>query len=279
MTEFYEKVAVVTGAVSGIGRALADECVRLGMSVILADIEEPALRRAEDELSERGEVMAVRTDVSKADEVDMLAKQTLERFGAVHLLFNNAGVGGSGCVWENSLAEWEWVLGVNLWGVSHGLRTFVPIMLRQDTDCHIVNTASVAGLVSPAGMGIYNVSKHGVVSLSETLYHELSAIGSRVRVSVLCPSFVKTRIADSERNRPAILGLEIVSTPTQVQTMLHEAVEAGIPAEQVAVTTFEAIRQNRFYVFTHADSMPAILLRMEDILQERAPTNIMAERK
>ena len=215
MKEFQDKVAVVTGAASGIGRALAGKCAALGMKVVLADVEESALWQAEYELQVSGaQVLAVRTDVSQADEVEALAKITFETYGAVHLLFNNAGVGAGTTVWESSLADWQWVLGVNLWGVIHGVHFFVPRMLAQDSEGHIVNTASSAGLVSSSGLGIYKVSKHGVVTLSETLALELAAHGSKLKASVLCPEFVNTRIFDAERNRPQALQNAPQEQPT-----------------------------------------------------------------
>src|SRR6516164_1440114 len=206
MKEFQGKVAVVTGAASGIGRALAEKSAQEGMKVVLADVEESALWQAEYELQVSGaQVLAVRTDVSQAGEVEALAKITFDTYGAVHLLFNNAGVGGGTTVWESSLADWEWVLGVNLGGVIHGIHCFVPRMLAQGSEGHIVNTASSTGLVASSGLGIYKVSKHGVVTLSETLACELAARGARLKASVLCPEWVNTRIMDAERNRPQAL--------------------------------------------------------------------------
>ena len=206
MKEFKGKVAVITGAASGIGRALADRCVQEGMKVVLADVEVETLAKTEASLKASGAtVLAVQTDVSQARDVAALAQKTLEVFGAVHLLCNNAGVGTEAAIWESTLEEWEWVMGVNLWGVIHGVRTFVPLMLAQDTECHIVNTASMAGLISGPGLGAYKVTKHAVVTLSETLYHELAERGARVKVSVLCPGVVNTRIMESARNRPGHL--------------------------------------------------------------------------
>jgi NAD(P)-dependent dehydrogenase (short-subunit alcohol dehydrogenase family) len=207
MKDFQGKVAVVTGAASGIGRALAGKSAQEGMKVVLADVEERALKQAEEELQASGaQVLAVRTDVSQADEVEALAQKTFDTYGAVHLLFNNAGVSAGTTVWESSLADWQWVLGVNLWGVIHGIHFFVPRMLAQDSEGHIVNTASGFGLVSSSGAGIYKVSKHGIVTLSETLALELAARGAKLKASVLCPSFVSTRIMDAERNRPPALA-------------------------------------------------------------------------
>src|SRR6266536_1627947 len=207
MKVFQDKVAVVTGAASGIGRALAAKSAQEGMKIVLADVEESALKQAEEELKASGaRVLAVRIDVSQAADVERLAQQAFATYGAVHLLCNNAGVAAGTTVWESSLADWQWVLGVNLWGVIHGMHFFVPRMLAQDSEGHIVNTASSAGLVASSGLGIYKVSKHGVVTLSETLALELAARGTKLKASVLCPEWVNTRILDAERNRPQALA-------------------------------------------------------------------------
>lgn len=279
MDDFRDKVAVVTGAASGIGLALAEQCAREGMRVVLADVEEQALQRTARELCRRGaRTLAVRTDVSRASDVEALAGRTVETFGAVDLLFNNAGVdvGGAARVWENSPADWEWILGVNLLGVSHGIRTFLPLMLRQNTEGHVVNTASVAGLTAGPGRGAYRVTKQAVVSLSETLYHELAAIGSRIGVSVLCPAWVNTQFVDAERNRPSHLKSAGTARrgPEEIaaEIFLRTAVERGMSPEEVAVICFEAIRQGRFYILTHEDSKPLIRSRFEDLLLERNPT-------
>ncbi len=281
MKDFQDKVAVVTGAASGIGRALAGKCAQEGMKVVLADVEESALWQAEYELQVSGaQVLAVRTDVSQDDEVEALAKITFETYGAVHLLFNNAGVGAGTTVWESSLADWQWVLGVNLWGVIHSIHFFVPRMLTQDSEGHIVNTASSAGLVSSSSLGMYKVSKHGVVTLSETLALELAAHGAKLKASVLCPEFVNTRIFDAERNRPQALQ----NAPQEQDTSpemeaLHQAArqwlaQVGLPPPQVAEMVFDAIRQEKFYILTHPATKYGVQLRMEDILQERMPTDI-----
>lgn len=276
MREFKDKVAVITGAASGIGHGLAERCVQEGMKVVLADIEEPALLQTEKELQSTGaKVLAVRTDVSKASDVEALAQKTLDTFGATHLLFNNAGIGAGSTIWESTLADWEWIIGVNLWGVIHGLRTFVPIMLAQDTECHIVNTASIAGLTT--GLSLYHVTKHAVVALSEQLYHSLARLNAKVKASVLCPGFVKTRIMDYERNRPVELQNETTRplTPEEealVQYML-QAIQAGMSPQQVADYVFQAIREERFYIFTHPEYIAAVQKRMDDIIQARNPSN------
>jgi len=280
MKDFSRKVAVITGAASGIGRAIAEALAGEGTRLVLADIEAPALAEAERSLRNGGaEVLAVRTDVSKAEEVEVLAQRTREEFGVVDLLFNNAGVGGGGLLWERTRADWNWVLGVNLWGVIHGIRSFVPIMLDQGTEAHIVNTASVAGLISPPGMGPYNVSKHAVVALSETLHHELALVGFKIKVSVLCPAWVKTGIADSDRNRPTELR-NPHRAPTELEVAQDRNTRAALEAshvkpEDVARITLEAIRDEQFYILTHPKIKGAIKARMEDILEEQTPRNPM----
>lgn len=278
MREFKGKVAVITGGASGIGRGIAERCAQENMKIVLADIEGQALSQTEAEMQREGAtVIAVPTDVSKSKDVEALAQKALDAFGAVHLLCNNAGVGAGTTIWGSTLADWKWVLGVNLWGVIHGVQTFVPIMLEQDTPCHIVNTASIAGLISGSALGIYKVTKHGVVTLSETLYHELVAIGAKIGVSVLCPAWVKTRILESERNRPP----DLQNPPAQVQMRpeeqamleaMFEAVQTGMPPQEVAEHVLNAVRENKFYILTHPEWTPMIQVRMEDILQGRNPT-------
>ena len=275
MKDFKDKVAVITGAASGIGRALADRCVQEGMKAVLADVEAEPLATAEASLKASGAtVLAVQTDVSQVRDVEALAQKTMEAFGAVHVLCNNAGVGTEAAVWESTLAEWEWVVGVNLWGVVHGVRVFVPLMLAQDAECHIVNTASTAGLISGPGLGAYKVTKHGVVTLSETLHHELAERGAKVKVSVLCPGIVNTRIMESARNRPGDLPPTGPRGPASEERWeaLRRLVPAGMPAAQVADAVFEALRKDRFYILTHPEGKEAVRTRMEDILQERNPT-------
>jgi NAD(P)-dependent dehydrogenase (short-subunit alcohol dehydrogenase family) len=279
MQEFNHKVAVITGGASGIGLALARRFAREGAKLVLADIEEEALRRVEQEFRKSGvPVLAIRTDVSRGQDVERLAEKTLATFGAVHVVCNNAGVAPGGVVWENTVADWEWVLGVNVWGVIHGVRVFVPIMLRQDTPCHVVNTASVAGLLSVPAMGIYCVSKHAVVTLTECLYHDLAERGAKIGVSVLCPAYVPTGIIESERNRPASLrNSNRARSPEDLQReeQMRHAVQSGrISAEMVADMVLDGIRNDEFYILTHPRIKPAIQMRMEDILKQRQPTDL-----
>jgi len=278
MQELKDKVAVITGGASGLGLAMAKRFAREGMKLVLADIEEDALRRVDQELRKAGvPVLSIRTDVSRGQDLERLAEKTLATFGAVHIVCNNAGVAPGGPVWESTSADWEWVMGVNVWGVVHGVRIFVPIMLRQDTPCHVVNTASVAGLLSVPGMGIYCVSKHAVVTLSECLYHDLAQRGAKVGVSVLCPAYVPTGIADSERNRPALLRNAQRARSAEEQAreeQIRHAVGSGkVSAEMVADMVLEGIRENRFYILTHPRIKAAIETRMQDILAERNPTD------
>jgi NAD(P)-dependent dehydrogenase (short-subunit alcohol dehydrogenase family) len=276
MMDFKDKVAVITGAASGLGRAMADRCAQEGMKVVLADVEAGALAKTEATMKDSGAtVLAVRTDVSQANDVEALAQKALDAFGAVHLLCNNAGVGnGFAAIWESTVADWEWVIGVNLWGVIHGVRVFVPIMLKQDTECHIVNTASVAGLISGPGLGAYKVTKHAVVTLSETLHHELAERGARVKVAVLCPGVVSTRIMESARNRPGHFPTTEPRDPATVarSEAFRQRVAAGMPPGQVADAVFEAIRQDQFYILTHPELQDLVRSRMEDILEGRRPT-------
>jgi len=278
LKEFEGKVSVITGAASGIGFGIAEKCAREGMKVVLADIEVRALENAESMLKEiGGETLAVPTDVSNGKEVEALADITYDTFGKVNLLLNNAGVGFVGRLWECTEADWQWVLGVNLWGVIHGIRVFIPRMLEQQVDGYIVNTASGAGFLSGPYMGIYQVTKHGVVTLSETLYHELNLIESKIKVSVLCPGYVKTRIMDAERNRPsrvANVGKVVRSEGAQeLRAEMDSGVEAGISPSTLADIVFDAIRNEKFYILpgTLPEYETSIRTRMEEILQERNP--------
>ena len=270
------KVAAVTGAASGLGRAMALAFAGEGMHAALADVDEPGLKSTLNEVQSRGvRAFAMRVDVSRYQEVESFCSKAIAQFGATHVVCNNAGVSPLGAVWENTLADWQWILGVNLWGVIHGVRAFVPGLLAQG-EGHVVNTASVAGLISPPGMGAYNVTKHAVVALSESLYHDLRLRGSPVGVSVLCPAYVPTGIADSERNRPREL-LNPAKSSSKEETMLKKAVASGkLSADDVARAVVAAVKEERFYVLTHPRIKGAIRARMEDILDERAPRNPLA---
>ena len=277
MKELQGKVAVITGGASGIGRAVAEAAAEAGMKVVLADIEESALKETDAAMAASGaDVLSVVTDVSVGSSVEELRDKALARFGAVHLVHNNAGVAVGGPLWTVSEADWTWVLGVNLWGVIHGIRAFVPVLLDQG-EGHVVNTASLAGLTSPGMLGPYNVTKHSVVTMSETLYRDLDAIGSRVGVSVLCPGFVQTRIAESDRNRPdwapaADLPPEVALPDVDLQGVVHNLVAAGIKSTVVAEKVLDAVRNNRFYIITHDDTQAMVETRMRDILEDRNPS-------
>ncbi|CAH2906279.1 MAG: Short-chain dehydrogenase/reductase SDR [uncultured Paraburkholderia sp.] len=276
MFEFACKVTVITGAASGFGEAFAHKAAALGMKLVLADVNANALSQTVEALRAAGaDAIGVPTDVSSAAQVEALAHAALEAFGKVHLLFNNAGVGSGGFLWESSANDWAWVFGVNVMGVAHGVRVFAPIMLAQNEPAHIVNTASVAGLLSPPAMGVYNASKHAVVSLTETLYHDLQLAQARrdassvVGCSLLCPAFAPTGIADAERARPAELRNE--NQPTRSQ------IAAGkLGAAEVAGLTFDAIAKRRFYIITHPAIMATVKLRHADIEQLRDPTDPMS---
>ena len=254
MKELNGRVAVVTGGASGIGFGLASAFAAEGMKVVIGDIEVPALDDAVAKLEASGaDAIGVRTDVSDDASVAALAQAAVDRFGAIHIACNNAGVGGGGLSWEAPLSTWEWVLGVNLWGVIHGIRAFVPILMQQD-EAHIVNTASIAGLAAGPFMGPYNASKHAVVALSETLYHEMAMSAPQVKVSVLCPGWVKTRIADSARNRPD--GDRDDPAGNNARLLLQSVLERGMPPEQLAAIVLDAIRGERFWILPHDDAEP-----------------------
>ena len=284
--DFKGKTAVLTGAGSGFGLECARIGARLGMNLVLVDVQQDALDAAAAEMQAAGcQVLARKVDVSNAAQMEQMAADVQQRFGAPHLVFNNAGVGAGGLVWENSVRDWEWVLGVNLWGVVHGVRLFTPMMLAAaNADAawrgHIVNTASMAGLLDAPNMGIYNVSKHAVVSLSETLYQDLSLVTDQVSASVLCPYFVPTGISQSHRNRP---GDAAAHKPTKSQligqAMSDKAVGSGkITAAEVAQKVFDAIAANQFYIYSHPKAIGSVQTRMEDVLQGRNPTDPFAEK-
>jgi len=281
MKNFHNRVAVITGAASGFGREFALAGARLGMRLVLADVQQQALAATAAELEGLGvQVLAMPCDVRKGEQVEALAAAAMARFGAVHLVFNNAGVGAGGLVWESTQADWEWVLGVNLWGIIHGVRVFTPLMLacaKSDAEYegHIVNTASMAGLLNPPAMGVYNVSKHAVVSLSETLYHDLDLVGAPIGASVLCPYFVQTGISQSHRNRPDdVPAAAPTASQLASQAGMEKAVSSGkVSAAEVAANTFTAIRDGQFYIYSHPAALGNVQTRMEDIVTGRNPTD------
>jgi NAD(P)-dependent dehydrogenase (short-subunit alcohol dehydrogenase family) len=281
------KIAVITGAGSGFGLEFARLGAQHKMKLVLADVQQDALDAARTELEAKGaQVLAVKVDVSSADQIEALAAATVARFGVPNLLFNNAGVGAGGLIWEHSLKDWEWVINVNLWGVAHGVRVFVPLMLeaaKKDAafEAHVVNTASMAGLLNAPNMGVYNVTKHAVVSLSETLYQDLALVTDQVSCSVLCPYFVPTGITQSHRNRPDALKEPLKPTRSQMiaQAMSSKAVSSGkVSAADVAHIVFDAISARQFYMYSHPQALAAVQTRLEDIVMGRNPTDPFAHK-
>jgi len=284
--DFKGKTAVLTGAGSGFGLECARIGAKLGMNLVLVDVQQDALDKATAEIEATGvKVLSRKVDVSSTEQMEALAADVEKTFGAPHFVFNNAGVGSGGLIWENSVKDWEWVLGVNLWGVVHGVRLFTPMMLaaaKKDPAWrgHIVNTASMAGLLTPPNMGIYNVSKHAVVSLTETLYQDLKLVSDQVSASVLCPYFVPTGISQSHRNRPAELAIE-PATQSQLigQAMSDKAVGSGkVTAAQVAQLVFDAITADQFYIFSHPRALGNVRARMEGIVNQTNPADPFHER-
>jgi NAD(P)-dependent dehydrogenase (short-subunit alcohol dehydrogenase family) len=277
-------VAVITGAASGFGLESCRIAARLGMKIVMADVQADALERAQSEIEGLGAyVLPFRLDIAKGAQVQAMADATLQRFGTPNFVFNNAGVGAGGLIWEHSQQDWEWVLGVNLMGVAHGVRIFTPLMLAAaERDAHwrghIVNTASMAGLLNAPNMGVYNVSKHAVVSISETLYQDLALVSDQVHAHVLCPFFVPTGIHQSERNRPAgMSGAKPTRSQLIAQAMSDKAVTSGkVTAAQVAQFVFDACAENRFYIYSHPKSLASVQVRLEDIMTPRNPTDPFA---
>lgn len=276
MQELKGKVAVITGAAEGIGKAIAVAAAAEGMRLVLADISDTLLNNTVQELRQTGaEVIGVVTDVAKESDIQTLADQAYAQFGHVHLLVNNAGVAFAKSAWETTAKDWEWIMGINLYGITHALRIFIPRMLASDEVAHIVNTASVAGLIAEPALAAYNVSKFGVVALSESLHHDLSLRKSKIGVSVLCPSWVKTRIIDAERNRKTedrIQADQLEKLSQKTGAAINKAVEAGISPQQVASDVIAAVKTNTFYILTHPETKAAVAIRSEDILQGRPPT-------
>ena len=275
MEDLQGKVAVITGGASGIGRAVADKAAAEGMRIVLGDIEAGPLKLAVDDMTSTGaEVLGVVTDVSDRASVEALRDAALERFGAVHLVHNNAGIGLGGPIWEITEEDWRWILGVNLWGVIHGVATFTPLLLEQG-EGHIVNTASIAGLIVAPFLGPYNATKQAVVAISETLFKDLQAVAAPIGVSVLCPGFVQTRIAESERNRPEWAPDRDVEGAEELRGVVQDMVDGGIAPTTVADRVIDAVRTNTFYILTHPELDGAITTRFEDIVQGRAPSPTM----
>jgi NAD(P)-dependent dehydrogenase (short-subunit alcohol dehydrogenase family) len=283
ITDFKSKTAVLTGAGSGFGLECARIGAKLGMNLVLADVQQDALDKATAEITALGaQVLPFKLDISKAAEVEALGAATFKRFGAPHFVFNNAGVGAGGLIWENTLKDWEWVVGVNIMGVAHGVRVFTPMMLeaaKKDASYqgHIVNTASMAGLLNAPNMGVYNVSKHAVVSLSETLYQDLKLVTDQISASVLCPFFVPTGISQSHRNRPDEFrqsGVKPTKSQLIGQAMNDQAVGKGkVSAADVAQKVFDAVQAGQFYIYSHPKSIGSVQMRLEDIMQQRNPTD------
>lgn len=269
------KIAVVTGAASGIGLALSRRLGSDGMRVMMADVEEPALAAAARNLAAEGiEAATAVTDVSDAESVEALARAALGRFGAVHVVCNNAGVSGGGPAWQIPLPTWNWIVGVNLFGIVHGIRSFVPHLIAQG-EGHVVNTASVAGLLAPPWMSPYNATKHAAVAVSESLYHELAAIGSPVGVSVLCPGFVRTRIHEADRNWPASYGPRPAAQDQpgskEVRQAVRAAIESGLDPAIIATAVRDAVVGGRFWILTHPELNDAVLGRYTGAVEERDP--------
>lgn len=283
---FQDQVAVLTGGASGFGLECARIGARLGMKLVLVDVQADALARAESELQGQGARVWTRAvNVADAQAMAALADWVEREVGVPHLVFNNAGVGAGGLVWENTLADWEWLLGVNLWGVIHGVRLFTPMMLaqaRRDPGYrgHLVNTASMAGLLNPPNMGVYNVTKHAVVSLTETLYQDLKLVTDQVSASVLCPYFVPTGITQSERNRPPNLSPAQPTTSQMIgRAMSEKAVSSGkVSAAEVAQKVFDAVAEDHFYIFSHPKALGNVQQRMEAIVQNAQPPDPFAAR-
>ena len=287
MKNFHGRTAVITGAASGFGLEAARLAAQRGMNIVMADVQQDALDRAAAEIGGLGAaVLAYRLDVSKAAEVEALGAATLARFGAPHFVFNNAGVGAGGLIWETSLKDWEWVVGVNLMGVAHGIRVFTPMMLAAAArdpayEGHIVNTASMAGLLNAPNMGVYNATKSAVVAMSETLYQDLRLVTEQISASVLCPFFVPTGINQSQRNRPAEMRDDRAPTKSQLigQAMSDKAVGSGkVSAAEVANFVFNAIAERQFYIYSHPRSLASVQVRLEDIMTPRNPTDPFAHK-
>jgi len=278
MEEFKDKIAIVTGAASGIGRAIAEKFSQEGMKVVISDIEKEALSQTEEELKQKGfDIITVLADVSKIEDVKNLAQKTIDQFGVVHILINNAGVGFAGkmttTVWESPLSEWQWILGVNLWGIINAIHIFIPIMLKQDIECYIINNCSVAGIISPQpGAGIYSTTKHAAIALTESLQSDLSRFNSKIKVLALCPGFINTGITNSERNQPEELKDDQTTNPKLEQTIKYykKIIADGISPEEVAKELFESLTSKKFYISTDSHQLVKgfVKNRMDGILKD-----------
>lgn len=276
MKEFKNKVAVITGAASGIGKGIAEKCSSLGMKVVIADIEEVALIKTEKELKELNpNIISVVTDVSKIEEVKALAEKTIEKYGAVHLLFNNAGVGTAGPISNQTLKTFQWVVGVNLWGVIYGMQVFLPIMIEQNDHCHIINTSSAAGVIP--SLGVYGITKFGVTALTEMYASEFKSNNSKVKISVVYPGIVNTNIVDSHRNRPeALRNPEIQLEPkmmAQFELVYKAAKEFyngpnSMSTQTVADIIFNGIENDILFIFTDLSCETAVNKRAEAMLRD-----------
>jgi len=287
MKNFKGRTAVITGAASGFGLEASRIAAGLGMNIVMADVQQDALDKAVAEIGALGaQVLPFRLDVAKAAEVEALGAATFKRFGAPHFVFNNAGVGAGGLIWETTLKDWEWVVGVNLMGVAHGIRVFTPMMLAAAAkdpgyEGHITNTASMAGLLNAPNMGVYNATKSAVVAMSETLYQDLKLVTDQISASVLCPYFVPTGIVESHRNRPAEMREDRPLTRSQLigKAMSEKAVSSGkVTAAQVAQNVFDAVAERHFYVYSHPKSLSSVQVRLEDIMTPRNPTDPFAHK-
>lgn len=281
MKDFKDKVAVITGGAAGLGKAMAERFAAEGVKLVLADIEKPVLDKTVEEFKAKGvDCIGVVGDVAREETIQKLLEETLRAYGKVNILCNNAGVASGGITWERTTKDWEWVLGVNLWSVIHGIRIFIPQMIKQGDECHIVNTASMAGLTSNPFMAPYNVTKHAVVTLSETLFQELQLMKSKIRVSVLCPAWVKTNIHESDRNRPEELREaeeKLDAMGQMLEQQVKELIASGMEPSQIGEAVFDAVKNETFYILTHEDTIDAVRRRMDEIINRKDPTSMMEQ--
>ncbi|MCP4021397.1 MAG: SDR family NAD(P)-dependent oxidoreductase [Desulfobacteraceae bacterium] len=277
MKEFKDKIAVITGAASGIGLAIAEQCAQRKMKIVLSDIEPKALNKVGSDLKAKGaDITAVVTDISKVDEVKNLAQATTKAYGKVDLLFNIAGVAAGSTLWESSLNDCKWVIDVNLWGLIHCVREFIPMMIEQKSPCHVVNMSSLAGVMTYHPSAVYHLTKHAVVAVSEQLHHDLAIRQSDIKVSVVCPDFVNTNLMDAEshrqeeyKNDPSTLKKP--DGPVDTEAMFRQLIKNGMPSSKVADQVFDAIINEQFYVFTHPESNPLIQMRTDSLIKGENP--------